>query len=126
MRTLTRVGLFAAMLALGAFALPSPAAANSSSGCSGFDGRWQTTWAGGMVTKMRITGTQGTYSFKGGTLSGRRSAGVFFGTYYQNDGGGSGHFHFWLSNSGNSFSGWYATAAHPDTHIAWKGACLGP
>jgi hypothetical protein len=102
----------------------APAASASSSGCDGFNGHWLTSWPGGTV-KMQIAGTKGLYEYKGGILTGSLSGREFSGTYAEND-GGTGTFTFKLDPGSNSFSGWYASAAHPDRHSVWTGVCTGP
>jgi hypothetical protein len=126
MRMFERLGFAVAALSLVAIATAAPASANSSAGCSGFNGRWQTTWgASASSTRMRISGTEGVYDYQDGTISGEIDGNVFSGRYHQSD-GGSGRFKFWLADDGNSFSGWFAPSAHPADHQTWKGACLGP
>lgn len=125
MRIRQFLSLSLSAFALVAMATAAPARAASSAGCDGFNGRWDTTWPG-MTTRMRISGTNGVYSYKGGTLTGKFSHGgmVFSGTYAENT-GATGYFHFTLSGDGNTFGGWYATSSNPDQRVTWSGICLG-
>lgn len=124
MLTLKRVGLLAVLLAIGALTAPSPALANSSNGCSGFNGHWAIS-INGNKTKMHITGEEGVFDSHAGSVSGQRNGNSYWGTY-NGTSGGTGSFHFWLSDDQNSFSGYYYTASNPDHHIPWSGYCLGP
>lgn len=120
LRALLLAGLVASvLLGTGVPATADP----SSAGCNGFTGRWVTTWPGGTAT-LRITGTTGSYDYNGGTITGRLDDNVLTGSYAENN-DATGTFWFRLLPDGNSFKGWYATAAAPDRHLYWRGICLG-
>ena len=121
-RTLSVFGLALAVAVL--VAVPGPVRADSSAGCSGFNGAWTTTWSGGTV-KMVIVKGRAAYAYHDGTLSGKIANGVFSGSYAESD-GATGTFAFKLSDDGNSFDGWYAPSGAPSQRASWKGICIGP
>lgn len=100
----------------------------SSAGCVGFTGRWSTY---GGQAPMTISGSSGTYVFRGiqstvsGSISGNKLSGTYTQPGYPQEQWTSGRFEFVLSPDGNSFSGigWDKYGKASDS---WNGTCVGP
>jgi hypothetical protein len=97
----------------------SPATAQSSAGCQGFAGTWQSDFG---TIPMSVVGNDVSGTYNGGRIQAALSGRVLQGYWVQQD--RSGHLSFSLSGDGNSFAGHW-TEADGSGGGAWNGRCAG-